>query len=103
MAKEARKARKAKKVREEKVTARAARKKVNIRTRTRIQVRTLFVGTAVRKAIRPQSVGRIQRTNLAPVELKTKENRLVGTGRKSCIGRTTAAASSCELFRLGVE
>ena len=96
-------AKEARKVREGKVTARAATKKVNIRTRTRIQARTLFVGTAVRKAIRAQSVGRIQRTNLAPVELTTKENRLVGTGRTSCSGRTTVAASSCELFRLGVE
>ena len=53
--------------------ARAARKKVNIRTKTRIQARTLFVGTAVRKVICAQSVGRIQRVSLALVELKTKE------------------------------
>ena len=34
---------------------------------------TLFVGISVRKAIWAQNVGRIQRINPAPVELKTKE------------------------------
>ena len=47
LAKEARKGRKGRK---EKVTARASRMKVDNRTRTRIQARTLFDGTAVRKA-----------------------------------------------------
>ena len=73
LANEARKARKARQARKGKVMARASRKKVNIGTRTRIQVMTLFVGTSVRKAIWAQNVGRIQRINPAPVELKTKE------------------------------
>ena len=47
----AREARKARKARKEKVMVRTSRKKVNIRTKVRIQTRTLFVGTAVRKAI----------------------------------------------------
>ena len=47
----AREARKARRPRKEKVMVRASRKKVNIRSRTRIQVRTLFVGTARRTAI----------------------------------------------------
>ena len=41
----------ARKARNGKVMASAARKKVNIRTRTRIQARMLFAGTALRKAI----------------------------------------------------
>ena len=50
LAKEARKARRARK---EKVMVRTSSKeaKVNVRTKVRIQTRTLFVGTAVRKAI----------------------------------------------------
>ena len=45
----------------------------------------LFLGTAVRKAICAQNVGRTQRINLAPVELKTKEakeNRIMSQARE---------------------
>ena len=66
-------ARKARKGRKGQVMARASRKKANIRTRHRIQARTLFVGIAVRKATRAQNVGRIPRINLALLERKTME------------------------------
>ena len=52
--------------------ARAARKEVNIRIRTRIQASTLFVGTTVRRKATCAQNGPIQRISLALVE-KTKD------------------------------
>ena len=108
MAKEASKAIKARKGI---VMARAARKKVNIRTRTRIQARTMFVGTAVKRPLEHRMLAESRESIWPPVELKAKEakeNRRMSQATEQARGNGESKLlwwnhSLNQLSRLGVD